>query len=174
MILNKKECIDILKKSGCSEEVIEHCKVVAKLSVKIAELSNADIKLVEASALLHDIGRAITHGISHGVEGSKLARELNLPECIALIIERHIGAGINKTESEKLRLPVKDYIPITLEEKIVAHADNLISHNKKQKLSSCIAHYIDKGREDIAERIIRLHKELSEKCGIELDEISID
>ena len=46
------------------------------------------------------------------------------------IIERHIGAGIPKEEAVGLGLPEKDYIPVTIEEKIVAHADNLVFGNK--------------------------------------------
>ena len=43
------------------------------------------------------------------------------------IIERHIGAGITAAEAARLGLPKKDYLPLTVEEKIVSYADNLTS-----------------------------------------------
>ena len=45
-----------------------------------------------------------------------------------------IKTGIPKEEAVKVGLPEKDYIPETLEEKIVAHADNLIQDGNKQKI----------------------------------------
>ena len=45
---------------------------------------------------------------------------------ISEIIKRHIGAGISKEEARALGLPEDDYFPRSLEEKIVAHADNLV------------------------------------------------
>ncbi|MEW6070587.1 MAG: TIGR00295 family protein [Candidatus Thermoplasmatota archaeon] len=173
MIPSREECLRILKKAGCSKAIIKHCKAVAELACKIARYANADLKLVECSALLHDIGRSITHGTKHGTEGAKIARALGLDERVCLIIERHLGAGICRAEAKELGLPEKDYIPKTLEEKIVAHADNLIASNKKQKLEEVVKSYERIGRSDIAERIIRLHKELSEICGIDLDKINI-
>lgn len=173
MIPSKEECLRILKKAGCSKAVIQHCKTVTKLALEIAKKCNADLELVEASALLHDLGRAKNHGVRHGVEGSALARNLGLDEKICLILERHLGAGICKEEAKKIGLPPKDYIPKTLEEKIVAHADNLIASNRKQKLKDAVESYLKMGRKDIAERIEKLHKELSEICGVDLDEIII-
>jgi len=168
---SEEECIDMLSKQGCSQEVIDHCISVKNLAVKIAELAGADVELVKVGALLHDIGRSRTHGISHGIEGAKIARELNLPDEVVNIIERHIGAGLTKEEAVKLGLPPKDYTPKTLEEKIVAHADNLIDGNRKQKISEEVERQLKKGNKDYAERLMKLHRELSQICGIDLDEI---
>jgi uncharacterized protein (TIGR00295 family) len=165
----QEECIDILKKSGCKKKVIRHCKAVEDLALKIAELANGDKKLVSVAAMLHDIGRANTHGIRHAVEGAKMARELGLSESVVLIIERHIGAGITKNEAKRLGLSVKDYAPITLEEKIVSHADNLIEETKKRPVREVVQRFEDLGYRNVGEKILRLHKELSEICGIDLD-----
>ena len=77
--------------------------------------------------LLHDIGRINTHTIKHAIEGADILKKLNYPEEIIKITIKHIGAGIPPKEAEILGLPPGDYIPYTLEEKIVAHADNLIN-----------------------------------------------
>lgn len=165
----RKECIDILKKAGCNKKVVRHCKAVEDLALRMADLANGDKKLVGVAAMLHDIGRANTHGIRHAVEGAEMARKLDLPENVVLIIERHIGAGITKEEAKRLGLPVKDYVPITLEEKIVSHADNLIEETKKRPVRDVIQRFEEWGYGDVGKKILRLHKELSEICGIDLD-----
>ena len=78
-IPNPKKCLALLKKSGCSDEVICHCIAVRDVAVRIARCAGADEKLVEAGALLHDIGRSRTHSIFHAVEGVKIAEQLGLP-----------------------------------------------------------------------------------------------
>lgn len=166
-----EECLDMLKKCGCSEEVIKHCLAVRDVAVKIAKKANADIRLVEAGALLHDIGRSITHDTPHAIKGGKIAKKLDLPEEIIRIIERHIGAGLSANEAKFLGLPEKDFIPETLEEKIVCHADSLIDHNKKQNIEREIEKALSDGFHEYAKRLISLHKELSNICGIDLNNI---
>ena len=165
-----ERCIELLQENGCSSEVIKHCKAVRDVAVRIAKKADADIKLVEAGALLHDIGRSKTHGILHAVEGVKIARRIGVPLSIVYIIERHLGAGIPKEEAVKLGLPEKD-IPETLEEKIIAHADNLIQDGRRQRIEEEIKQAKEKGLEQVAQRLIDLHKELSDICGMDLNEI---
>jgi uncharacterized protein (TIGR00295 family) len=139
--------------------------------VRIAKKAHANIQLVEAGALLHDIGRSKTQGIMHGVEGAKIATELGLPVSIVNIIERHLGAGIPLEESATLGLPLKDYIPITLEEKIVAHADNLIDNDREHPIEKEVEKALQKGHTKHAERLMELHRELSQRCGMDLNDI---
>ncbi|KYK28521.1 phosphohydrolase [Thermoplasmatales archaeon SG8-52-1] len=166
-----EECIEILKKNGCSRSVINHCKAVRDVAVKIAEKANADVKLVEASALLHDIGRSKTHGIRHAIEGAKILKEIGLSKKIVRIIERHIGAGLPAKEAKKLGLPAKNYMPKTLEEKIVCHADSLIENSKKQNIEKEIEQALMNSHEEYAKRLAMLHKELSDICGIDVNKI---
>lgn len=170
-IPSPEECIKLLKKSGCSEEVIRHCISVRDVAVRIAEKANADVKLVEASALLHDIGRSKTHGIRHAIEGAGIVKKLGLHKEIINIIERHIGAGLPAEEAKKLGLPPKDYLPTTLEEKIVCHADNLVENNKKQNIEYEIENALTNSFNGYANRLIALHKELSDICGIDVNHI---
>jgi len=163
------QCIELLKKSGCSEKVINHCMAVRDVAVKIASKANADLKLVEAGALLHDIGRSKTHDIRHGIEGAKIARDLGLPDSIIKIIERHMGAGIPAKDAVKLGLPEKDYIPVTLEEKIVCHADSMVNNDKQQRIERELERVIVEGHTDYAIRLIRLHKELSNIIGMDVN-----
>jgi uncharacterized protein len=130
-LTTRAEAIKLLEETGCAPNVIEHCKEVASLAVEIANKVKAagrDVnpELVEVGALLHDFGRCRTHKIAHAVEGYRLARTRGIEPEISEIIKRHIGAGISKEEARKLGLPEDDYFPRSLEEKIVAHADNLV------------------------------------------------
>jgi len=170
-IPNPGQCLRLLKAAGCSDDVINHCKAVRKVAVRIAKKAHANIQLVESGALLHDIGRAKTQGIMHGVEGAKIATELGLPESIVNIIERHVGAGIPRDEAITLGLPPKDYMPVTLEEKIVAHADNLIENDHEHQIEKEVEKAMQKGHSKHAERLMELHKELSQRCGMDLNDI---
>lgn len=168
---SRDECLNMLKNAGCSESVIAHCISVENRALKFAQLAKADLDLVSRGALLHDIGRGRTHKIQHAVIGADMAKELDLPENICKIIERHIGAGLSPEDSQKLELPIRNYVPETLEEKIVAHADNLIEEHKKRPVSKVIGHFKKLGYKDVAEKVRALHNELSEICGIDLDNI---
>jgi uncharacterized protein (TIGR00295 family) len=174
-----EQCLSFLVEENCPNYVIEHCMAVEHLALKIAMRITKDkeiLDLVSRGALLHDIGRSRAHSIEHAVIGADILRKRGLDEHIILIVERHIGAGIDAAESKKLGLPKKNYIPETLPEKIVAHADNLITHDDRGparwKLAQAVARERGKGREAQAVRIEKLHAELSELAGIDLDEIN--
>ncbi|MCU0859115.1 MAG: HDIG domain-containing protein [Thermoplasmata archaeon] len=161
----------MLRANGCPENVIEHCEAVAELAVKIARRCGADPQLVEAGALLHDIGRCRTHSVMHAVEGAKTVSDMGLSPELVSIVERHIGAGLTRSDARQLGLPEKDYIPITLEEKVVAQADNLIAASGRVSLEVAIADVARRVSPEAASRIRALHEELSRACGVDLDEI---
>lgn len=170
--LTPERCLEILEESGCNRDVIKHCRVVSELAVRIAEnISGADIELVRIGGLLHDLGRARTHKLEHFIEGGKLASELGLPQEIKEIIQRHVGAGISKEEAEELGLPKGDYIPITLEQKIVAHADNLVDSFNAVPISTILEKLKTQKKTKLAEKIKRLHEELSGLAGMNIDEL---
>lgn len=165
------ECIQILKDAGCSEDIINHSKAVCDLSQKIAFKAKADLKIVQVGSLLHDIGRSETHGILHAVKGVKIVEKLGLPKRVVLIVRNHIGAGLDKNEAKKLGLPYEDFIPQSLEEKIVCHADSLIDNSKRQVVEIELEYALEQGLKNYAIRLVKLHKELSDICGLDLNKI---
>lgn len=166
---DRDECLRLLREHGCDSDVIAHCEAVADLALRIARKCRADIALVQAGALLHDIGRCRTHAISHAVEGARIARSLKLPDHLCKVIERHVGAGITAKEAVEIGIPRKNYTPQTLEEKIVAHADNLLSGSRRTSIEEAVSHLARKGHHESALKVLRLHEELSEKCGTNVD-----
>lgn len=165
-----KECLRILKESGCSPRVILHCRTVREVADVIsARISRANKDLVTAGALLHDIGRSYDHTIMHAVIGAQIAEELDLPTEIVEIIRRHTGAGLDDDDIKAFGLPKGDYYPRTIEQKIVAEADNLVSD------STIVSHHVPveklrkKDALNGAERILALHEELSKEAGFDLD-----
>jgi uncharacterized protein len=169
---SSQKALNLLSQVGCSKKVIAHCKSVSALAVKFAETCkkkglNVDVNLVEIGALLHDIGRSKTHGVDHAAVGVEIAKSLNLPESIVSIIECHIGGGIAADEAKELGLPIKDYFPKTLEEKLVAYADKLIEGSRVVPIERTIEHFSRKlGQHHPAiDRIIKLHDELFPLIG---------
>jgi uncharacterized protein len=149
-----------------------HCKAVSALAVQIAEACkergfNVNIQLVRIGALLHDIGRSVTHSVDHAIIGAELARSMGLPNSLVSIIERHAGGGITVDEAEKLGWPVKSYLPQTLEEKIVTYADKLIEGSQIVKIERTIGKLskeLGSGHSAI-ERVKQLHSEFSSLVG---------
>ena len=89
--------------------------------------------------MLHDIGRSRTHSILHAQSGADLLRERGFPEAVARIVECHTGAGLTSDECTLLGLSPRDCMPVTTEEKIVTHSDNLIAGRKRESIESSIA-----------------------------------
>ena len=163
------ECLAILTEAGCSRRVLEHVCTVHAMALPIAVGCHADFGLVSAGALLHDLGRSVEQGMTHAVVGARLAEERGLPIEIIEIIRRHIGAGLDNQDVIDFHLPAGDYIPRTLEEKIVAHADNLVSDNRIWSYHKAQERMVAKGLFRAAERLQRLHEELSDLYGSDLD-----
>lgn len=125
------------------------------------------MRLVEAGALLHDIGRSRTHDVDHAIVGVEIAREMGLPEKLMSIIEVHIGAGIPADEAVQLGLPERHFFAETLEEKIVAYADKLIMGRREVPFETTVDSFALKLGEDhpSIERLWTLHNEMSRLLG---------
>ena len=166
---NDRECIALLKEAGCKSRVMIHCCTVRSVADEMVKGFDADAELVTAGALLHDIGRSVDHTIRHAIIGAGIAESLGLPKEIVEIIRKHIGAGLDETDIREFNLPVADYIPRTIEEKIVAHADNLVSDDRVVPHSHSSEKLRRKGSERGAMKVVRLHSELSAIYGRDLD-----
>ncbi len=167
-MISEREAMDYLDDAGCAPNVIRHCVVVSQTAVEIAQQliedgKKVDLDRVKIGALLHDIGRAHTHGIDHAVEGTRIAIQLGLDQDLVSIIKKHIGAGISRDEAKDLGLPDDDYIPHTIEEKIVAHADNLVRGKIRVPLDQNLRRMREK---NVAKPIIDKIQKLADEIGV--------
>lgn len=168
----RREALSLLAKACCSSSVVGHCERVSALAVKIAKACEekglkVDISLVEISALLHDIGRSKTHSVDHAMIGGEIARSLGLPKSVIFVIERHAGGGISKEEAKKLGWPARNYLPKTLEEKIVCYADKRVEGLRIVPIKQTIQAYaavLGKNHSAI-KRIWQLHREITSIAG---------
>jgi len=130
-----------------------HSTQVCNKALAIAEKSSVvlDLDIVRAGAMLHDIGIGHCHApsilcagsadyIEHGTMGAVMLRQyaqqhdLDL-EVYAAICEHHTGSGITAAEvvAQALPLKVKDYLPLTNEEKLITLADKFFSKSGDQQ-----------------------------------------
>lgn len=172
MIPSDSRCIEYLEEAGCKRRVIIHCCTVNAVAQEIvSRIPGANVELVTAGALLHDIGRSVDHSIMHAYIGSQIAASYGLPQEIVDIIRKHTGAGLDAEDAEEMGLPPADYMLRTVEEKIVAHADNLVSDNRVVDHMHSVSKLRNKGAIRGADRIEALHQELSKLYGEDLDVI---
>lgn len=149
-MMNYQAIIDKYYPAGtkCRGIFILHSRQVADKALEIARRCNLDIHLdiVEAAAMLHDIGIFLTnapdiechgseHYICHGILGADLLRQEGVDEAIARVAERHTGAGltIEDIDRQQLPLPRKDYLPETMLEKLICYADKFYSKSGKMQ-----------------------------------------
>jgi uncharacterized protein len=137
-------------------------EIAHKLQAKGQQIN---LELVEAGAMLHDIGRCKTHNVDHGLVGAQIAQTLGLTQEVINIIKRHVGAGITDQEAAWLGWPQDVYFPQTLEEKIVCYADKRVDHGKVVPIENEIEHLRDKGLAEAAERVRNLHNDITELLG---------
>jgi len=155
-----ERCIDLLKKAGCKPKVIAHCRAVCDCARGYAKKTPlADTDLVVAGALLHDIGRGSTHSLGHAQRGADLLRGMKYPERLVRIVECHTGAGLTADECTLLGLLPRDCMPLTIEEKIVTNADNLIAGAKRVTIEEEIGGAIHLPKK-IRKRMYRLFRDV--------------
>jgi uncharacterized protein len=142
-IFSRDFAINLLRQKKLSEDKIIHSEAVADLALKIAdEIAKSGIKIdkkiVEAGALLHDVGLSVfgERGFEeeqehptpeHCVIGGKIALENGFPESVAECIECHELWSREEARIVKFPEPIeKDYIPKSWEAKAVAYADMVV------------------------------------------------
>jgi uncharacterized protein (TIGR00295 family) len=175
----RRKAWDRLVAAKPAEWVTKHCRCVEGLAVAMCDCAEdagleVDRTVVQQGALLHDIGRSLTQDVRHATAGADLLRQDGArawDERVILAVERHTGAGIDQAEARALGLPARDYTPRTIEEKIVAHADNLYSADKRLTLAELEAKYRAKKLPKAWKKIEALHDELEDLLMVDLEEL---
>lgn len=130
--------------------LIIHSTLVMKRAVKICDEHpelGMDRQFVIEASMLHDLGICKCNApgiqcfgkepyICHGRVGAEMLRKEGYPRH-ARVCERHTGAGLSKKDiiSQNLPLPHQDFLPETLEEKVICYADKFYSktHPEREK-----------------------------------------
>ena len=164
---SRTEALNTLREVGCSESVINHSLLVTKIAMEIASSisrkRSVNLHLVEIGGLLHDIGRSTTHGVRHGLVGSEILEKLGYPHTLVRLARNHVGAGIPREEAKVLGLPPTDYLPTTVEEKVVCYADKLVSGSNGVTFEEALKSFESLGpRHPAIARFRALHQELVE------------
>ena len=177
MIPSVEESMAIHAKYGSAQHVVRHCQAVA-MAAKIVsdELERrgraVDKRSVIAGALLHDVGRSRTQTVRHGVEGAEILEKEGADRKVVEIVRRHVGAGISAEEAKRLGLPDLDYIPRTLEEKIVCFADKMVDAEKVRPFGEEVRRFTAKSH-DVG-RLLALKRGLAEELGEDPEKLIFD
>jgi ribonuclease Y len=78
-------------RTSYGQNVLAHSVEVAQLAAMMAQELGASAKTARRAALLHDIGKSVTHEIEgpHALVGGELARKYGEPEAVAHAMESH-------------------------------------------------------------------------------------
>jgi ribonucrease Y len=96
-------------RTSYGQNVLKHSTEMAHMAGLIAEEIGADVRTVKYAALIHDMGKALTHKIEgkhHHISG-EMARKYGAPEKVALAAEQHHD-DMEATTPEALIIRVVD------------------------------------------------------------------
>jgi uncharacterized protein len=133
-MLSYDDALKLLYWYGGDATWIRHCLAVSRVAKNVAEVMTPrcalDSEYLTIGALLHDIGRYKTHDpILHGVEGFRLLTGLG-HDREAFICASHILCGMASSEAALYGLPRQDFIPTTLEERLVPLIDGVVEFDR--------------------------------------------
>lgn len=173
MVEDREACLTILDEVGLDERTRAHVLAVERLARRLAARADeVDERVVQAGALLHDVGRAVTHGIDHVPEGVALLEARGVDERVIDCVATHVGAGIEPEQAQAWGWPKRRYVPERLEERIVAHADNLTFGTAYGRLADVEDKLASQDLDEVAERVRELHEDLEAQLGVDPDEVA--
>ena len=164
-------------KRGSDHRIVNHCQAVAMAAKIVADEfqrrgHDVDEGSVIAAALLHDIGRTRILTVRHGVEGAEMLEEEGVDSKVVEIVRRHVGAGISLEEAKTLGLPDFDYIPRSLEERIVCFADKMVDADNIRPFGEEVRRFTAKSH-DVG-RLLALKRGLADELGEDPEKLILD
>jgi ribonucrease Y len=119
-------------RTSYGQNVLKHSTEMSHIAGMIAEELGADIKTVKYAALVHDLGKALTHkmeGKHHHISGEML-RKYGAPEAVALAAEQHHD-DVEATSVEALIIRVVDAISASRPGARNISAENFVERMKE-------------------------------------------
>jgi uncharacterized protein (TIGR00295 family) len=129
-MLSYEEGLALLHCYGKDAAWIRHCRAVSRVAERLSGAISPDYpfdaEFFRVGALLHDIGRYKTHDpVMHGVEGYHLLMGLG-HDREAFVCASHVFCGMARAEAVRYGLPDQDFLPRTLEERLVPLIDSVV------------------------------------------------
>lgn len=176
MIPDAQQALALHRKYGSNGRVVMHCEGCAKISKVLADKAarrgqTVSADTVVAAALLHDIGRSQTQLVNHGYVGAQILEKEGVDKIIVEIVRKHVGAGISAEEAVALGFPHGDYIPRTLEEKIVCFADKMLDGDKARPFEEEVKRFVKKGHD--VQRLRKLKEDVSAALGTDAESLAL-
>ncbi|MBU2561527.1 MAG: HD domain-containing protein [Nanoarchaeota archaeon] len=173
--MDEKSAIQLLRKYATSEKdldiVLAHSKAVQRKALDIASRINkagkkkVDVEFLRAASILHDIGRfeypPWECPVKHGVAGEMILKKEGLDRRFQRICSTHLGAGLTASDirRQKLPIPAKDYMPRTVEEKIICYADRRVKLTRPIRIETELRRAAKYGKAAV-DRLQKLHDEI--------------
>jgi uncharacterized protein len=127
LIPSRTECMELLRQFDMPQHIRRHSLLVAEVALLLAvrlnlNSSRLDLRLIDAAALLHDIGKmtCLKTGENHAVIGAQMLEGIVSP-AIARIVEEHISL-----DSSQVAGPVTESLVVNYADKRVRH-DQVVS-----------------------------------------------
>jgi putative nucleotidyltransferase with HDIG domain len=136
---SRDKCLELLARHAMPLHILRHSLLVTEVALFIADGLNGnscrlDLRIVEAAALLHDIGKkpGLETGANHAELGARMLSE-SVDESVVRIVAEHIYLDISQTDG-----------PLC-ESLIVNYADKRVKHDKvvsiKERFEDLIERY---------------------------------
>lgn len=137
-MLSRDESTALLAEFGKGAAWVKHCLAVADsaswLGSALQRRHAVDRDYLWSAALLHDIGRCVTHDpIGHGVEGYNLLMRRGHEE-EAFVCASHILFGLDASEAMQFGLPARNFFPRSIEERLIPLVDFLMEGDQPTTL----------------------------------------
>ncbi|MBN2880508.1 HD domain-containing protein [Candidatus Woesearchaeota archaeon] len=169
--------------------------IAQKINRKKDYSKKIDINTIKVAAMLHDIGRekcppktdlSIKHNLigeeiikseikrltnelktANEIKAEKLIKDIEILKVAKKTARNHIGVGLSKKDilKNKLDLPPKNYIPTSIEEKIIAYSDKLVDDARIRDINYVMDRFGNWLGEDYKKKILKLHRYLHKLMG---------
>lgn len=128
LVPSRTECMELLRQYDMPLHIRRHSLLVAEVALLLAghlnslNSSRLDLRLIEAAALLHDIGKmsGLKTGENHAVLGAKILDGI-VAAAVARIVEEHISLDFSQVAG-----PVTESLIVNYSDKRVKH-DRIVS-----------------------------------------------
>lgn len=185
--LTYDNALTLVQQYGGDAAWTRHCLAVSRVAEQVgrvlAEHHPIDREFLRVAGLVHDIGRYRTHDpVQHGVEGYRLLTSLGHHR-EGFICVSHVQCGLSAAEAAAAGLPEQDFLPRTLEERLIPVFDSMVELDRpttvQERFASLARRY--QGNDAFLESVERSHRrvravmdDVERFSGLSLERIALE